>query len=170
MATLPGRLGNLLARDVMTTNVVVLKETDSIQKAISTLKDRKISGAPVVDDAGRLTGILSLSDLVQPSEETSASTADEPVPLAHGDNAVSWDLFEKADALDAESRSAQVGSRMTRRVASVSEDAPLVEVARAMCDGHWHRVAVVDQEGSLCGIASSMDIMAALVHTADEAV
>ena len=46
--------------------------------------------------------------------------------------------------------------------------APLVEVARVMCDGHWHRVPVVDDGGALCGIISTMDVLAALVNAADE--
>jgi CBS-domain-containing membrane protein len=37
-----------------------------------------------------------------------------------------------------------------------------------MCDGHWHRVPVVDDAGALCGIISTMDVLAALVNAADE--
>jgi CBS-domain-containing membrane protein len=57
---------------------------------------------------------------------------------------------------------------MSRQVRSVPDKAPLVEVARVMCDGHWHRVPVVDDGGALCGIISTMDVLAALVNAADE--
>ena len=57
---------------------------------------------------------------------------------------------------------------MSRRLISVREDTPLVELARFMCDGHWHRVTVIDSQGRLNGIVSTMDILAALVQTADE--
>ena len=37
-----------------------------------------------------------------------------------------------------------------------------------MCSGHWHRVSVVDDEGALINIVSTMDVLAALVNVADE--
>ena len=61
-----------------------------------------------------------------------------------------------------------VSARMSNVVTSVTDDAPLVEVARVMCNGHWHRVPVVDAQGSLAGIISTMDVLAALVNTAEE--
>jgi CBS-domain-containing membrane protein len=57
---------------------------------------------------------------------------------------------------------------MSRRLVSVREQTPLVEVARVLCDGHWHRVTVVDDTGRLKGIVSTMDVLAALVHAVDE--
>ena len=61
-----------------------------------------------------------------------------------------------------------VGKWMSRRLVSVREDTALVDVARIMCDGHWHRVPVVDRQGQLRGIVSTMDVLAAVVHSADE--
>ncbi len=80
-----------------------------------------------------------------------------------------WDLFDRANQLDSDLGVERVSQRMSKQVTSVTEQAPIVEVARVMCDGHWHRVPVVDESGKLSGIISTMDVLAALVNVADEA-
>ncbi|HUG91290.1 MAG TPA: CBS domain-containing protein, partial [Planctomycetaceae bacterium] len=139
------------------------------------LKENRITGAPVVDDGGKLVGILSMSDLVAPAGEP--LTPSRPVPLDHAEGvaawnvegATAWELFERGGPLGTRTGVERVAQRMSRHVASVAEDATLVEAARVMCDGHWHRVPVVAAGGGLCGIISSMDVLAALVNAADEA-
>ncbi len=160
MTTLPGRLGSLTASDVMTQEVVVIAETDSIQQAVGVLREHRITGAPVVDAAGRPVGMLSISDVIAAMESEEA-----PTP-AKGDDQAAWELFgHSAGEIKAEET---VAERMSRQLVSVSHDTPLVEVARVMCDGHWHRLTVTDADGSVCGIVSTMDLLAAVVNTADE--
>ena len=163
MSRLPGRIGTLTAHDIMTTHVIVVQESDTLETALSTLRSHHITGAPVVDGQGRFVGILSLADLVG-SREIPGRRVE---PLAHGDGAT-WELFDRAQPLDGTAGSVQVSTRMSRRVTSVAENASLVEIARAMCDGHWHRVPVVNSVGALCGIISTMDVLAAIVNAADE--
>jgi CBS-domain-containing membrane protein len=56
MLQLPGRLGTLKACDVMTKQVILLKETDTIEQAVQQLKEQHITGAPVVDTSGIFGG------------------------------------------------------------------------------------------------------------------
>jgi CBS-domain-containing membrane protein len=162
MPDLPGRLGELQAGDIMTGAVIVVRESDSIQDAVATLRSAHITGAPVVDAAGKLVGILSIRDLIAPSSET-------PQPLSHGRDHTSWDLFDRAGSMTDEHSRQTVKDRMSTHVASVAAHATLVDVARVMCDGHWHRVPVVDRSGAIKGIISTMDVLAAVVNAADEA-
>lgn len=168
MGSLPGRLGSLTAQDVMTRQIIGLLETDTLEDAVKTLKEHRISGAPVTDAGGKLVGILSITDLVGASG-AGAPTTMRPIPLAedHHDT-MTWDLFDRANAMESQAHAELVQQRMSRQIASVSADAPLVEVARVMCHGHWHRVPVVDENGGLCGIIATMDILAALVNVSDE--
>jgi CBS domain-containing membrane protein len=167
MASLPGRLGTLRARDVMTRNLIVIEEDDLIQQAIENLRLHHITGAPVVNGSGKFVGILSMSDLLLPGD-----SADQEgrvaTPLAHGEGKTTWDLFELASPIDDALSEERVSNRMSRVVTSVTTDAPLVEVARVMCNGHWHRVPVVTETGELAGIISTMDLLAAIVNAADE--
>ena len=56
---------SLTAADVMTTSPVVTRETDDVSWALKTMRDRGIRRLPVVDDAGALTGIVSMDDLME---------------------------------------------------------------------------------------------------------
>jgi CBS domain-containing protein len=47
------------ARDVMTTHLITLSPKTTAEEAIRTLLANKISGAPVLDEAGDLAGIVS---------------------------------------------------------------------------------------------------------------
>jgi len=165
----------------MTKSVITLRETDTITEAIQSLKSHHITGAPVVDENGTLVGLLSISDLcdwpLEASQGGSGQSFALPVRgtqtggalLAHGEGPTTWDLFDRAVSFTPDEAEQSVQSRMSTSVTSVTVDAPLVEVARVMCDGHWHRVPVVDDDDALQGIVSTMDVLAAVVNAADEA-
>ena len=51
--------------DLMTRDVLTVTATTTLSIAIKILVDRQISGLPVVDDAGKLIGIISESDKVR---------------------------------------------------------------------------------------------------------
>lgn len=164
MAELPGRIGTLTARDVMTCQVIVVHADDSITQAIGTFRENRITGAPVVDATGRFIGILSIRDLLREPGVDAEQITESEEPF--GD--ATWALFEKSGRLEHGSESEQVVDRMSANVATVGEGLSLVEVARTMCSGHWHRVPVIDESGNLTGIISTMDVLAALVNSADE--
>jgi CBS domain-containing protein len=149
----------------MTPDVIFLREETSLTDAVETLRNHRITGAPVVDHDGKLTGILSLSDVID-------AAAAQPFPAVdpRGSGNAAWRLLERhgVSAVSADDVSLLVRDRMTRVVASVRERASLVDCARVMCQGHWHRLPVLDPEGKLVGIVSTMDLLAAMVHTADE--
>ena len=67
------------AKDVMVRKFKVIKSADSIQKACAMLIRNKISGAPVVDKAGKLVGFISEKDIIRllsHSQSTKKSVSD----------------------------------------------------------------------------------------------
>jgi len=50
--------------DYMSTKLVTFNQRDNVVEAMAVLLNKKISGAPVVDDVGGLVGILSEVDLM----------------------------------------------------------------------------------------------------------
>jgi len=62
----------LLARDVMTTEVVTVPPSMTMQELARLLAERHISGVPVVDHMGRVVGIVSEADILsrRQGEET----------------------------------------------------------------------------------------------------
>ena len=55
--------------DVMTTEIFSVKPDDFVFRAIRLMGDKQIRRIPVVDDAGRLKGILSLADIALEMED-----------------------------------------------------------------------------------------------------
>ena len=52
------------ARDVMTSNMRVVRDSDDVDTALATLKRHAIRRIPVVGAAGELQGVLSLDDVL----------------------------------------------------------------------------------------------------------
>ena len=52
-------------REVMTTDIECVRDTDSVAEAAARMEDMQIRRLPVVDENDKLVGILSLGDLAQ---------------------------------------------------------------------------------------------------------
>ncbi|MBI5574389.1 MAG: CBS domain-containing protein [Elusimicrobia bacterium] len=65
----------LKAKDVMTKNVVTIKADILLKDAIRILVGKGISGVPVVDDSGKVIGILSEKDIINYMFSGNLSTA-----------------------------------------------------------------------------------------------
>ena len=50
-------------RDAMTSNPAACREDDDIEQAIELMKDLQVRRVPIVDDTGRLSGIISQADI-----------------------------------------------------------------------------------------------------------
>jgi CBS domain-containing protein len=61
------------ARDVMTRNPLSINETASIREAAAYLLAKRMSAAPVINEAGRAVGVVSLSDIVRHSAGVESS-------------------------------------------------------------------------------------------------
>ena len=51
--------------ELMTANVQTCREDDSVEALMKTMTDRRIRHLPVMDGAGRLTGMVTIGDLVK---------------------------------------------------------------------------------------------------------
>ena len=56
------------ASDVMTREILSVGPDTTVAEAIRTMLDNRISGLPVIDEAGRLVGILTEGDLMRRGE------------------------------------------------------------------------------------------------------
>jgi len=146
------------ACDVMQDSVVTVSPEDTLHNVRCLFADEQIHGAPVVDDQGRVMGVISTSDLLR------ASVEDAAVPRAqvgyYEDGLASYDLSD--DHVFEETLSGtRVADVMTLDKVSVPPDAPIAEVARTLSQNGVHRVLVID-DGQLLGIISSYDLIALL--------
>lgn len=145
------------AAELMTPNPISLRHDATLHEALAFLVDRNISGAPVIDEAGRPVGVLSRTDLlVHQREEVQHVTMPEvdhgtPLPPSM------WEDFQ-VERVD----TTPVSEVMTPAVFCVSEHATSVDVVRQMCERNVHRLFVVDADGALTGVISAMDVLRAL--------
>ena len=147
------------AFDVMTSNVVSVRPDLSVREAAKLFVDKRISGAPVVDAAGQLVGMISEGDLLHRTELGTDQ---------HGRS--SWlDLFSASDdARDyVKSHGLRVEDVMSRHVVSVDEDTPISEIATLLETRRIKRVPVM-KAGKLSGIVSRANLIQALASLAEE--
>ena len=65
----PLRLHAVLAEDVMTPNPVSIREELTVHEAVVFLTERRISAAPVINEAGRPVGVVSEADILRHDRE-----------------------------------------------------------------------------------------------------
>jgi len=148
----------VLARDMMRTDTITLSPELPLVEAQRVLVEEGISGAPVVDEAGQVVGVVSASDLLRAvSEEhdtgmTQTSYFRDTLPFSVSDG--SQDVEDFQDRLE----KLTMSDAMTKDIVSVPPGASLREVAATLRNHRVHRVLVV--EGTrLLGIISSFDFV-----------
>lgn len=52
-------------RDIMTSNVVCIRPTQTLQKCMALMTEKRIRHLPVLDDANKLAGLISIGDVVK---------------------------------------------------------------------------------------------------------
>jgi CBS domain-containing protein len=149
------------ASDVMTTDVITVSPDTSVQDLAALLGKHGISGAPVVDAAGQLVGIVSEGDLLFRAEiKTERRTQRRRTRW--------FDIFapgeqdQARDYVKAHGRSAR--DVMTHDVISVTETTELNEIANLLETRRIKRVPVV-RDGKVIGIVSRANLVRALVAT-----
>ena len=162
-----GVLAGITARDLMVTDVQTLAADASIEEAIEVFEEYHISGAPVVDSAGRLLGVLTASDIARREHvsdgKLQASGGEyyltNPLDDARGEGI--WDeddYFSQADYSPETLGEEKVRDWMSPNIVSVVPETPLKEVCEVMVRETIHRVLVVES-GTVKGIISSFDLV-----------
>lgn len=145
--------------DVMTPNPIVVRSQTPLQEAVKILAEKKISGLPVVDDAGKLVGVISESDLMW--QETGV----EPPPyIMVLDSLIYLQNPARYDKEVHKALGQTVGEVMTDKPISIKPDRPLREAAHLMHDKHVRRLPVVDAEGKAIGILTRGDIIRVMAN------
>ena len=145
-------------REVMTTDVLTFKKEDKVQAAAEAMAARSIGGAPVVDDANRVVGMLRDDDLI-------VSDVRLHMPTVISVLGAYLELPSSAHRFDEEVRKAvgaSVGDVMTPNPETCSEDDTVEQVATALHEHDVSRLPVV-RDGNLVGIVSRGDILKEIV-------
>jgi CBS domain-containing protein len=150
---------SMLVREVMSTDVVSFRSDDPIEVAARVLAESGIGGGPVVDEAGRVIGLLEDDDLIVADARLHAPTVITVLGAY-------FELPSSRREFEEELRKAvgrTVGEVMDADPIVVSEDDTLEQVATLMHDRNLSRLPVV-REGRLVGIVARGDLVRALVR------
>lgn len=137
---------SVTVRDVMTSSVVAVRKDASFKEMAAMLRSRRISAFPVLDDAGRVIGVVSEGDLL----------------VKEAVNAEGTSLLAALRHLREDDKAAGIiaGDLMTQPAVTIGPDVPVEEAARLMYDRRVKRLPVVNPAGRLLGIISRVDVLA----------
>lgn len=129
----PMKEKTLFVRDYMASKLICISADTDILQAVSQLLDHKISGAPVVDDKGNLSGILTERDCIQV--------------------AVNAGYFDDFGGI--------VSNFMSEQVETVSSCDNLMDIAEKFITSSFRRFPVLE-DGKLVGLITRRDVLQAL--------
>jgi CBS domain-containing protein len=143
------------AADIMTRDVKTIPAEATLQEVATLLTTHDISGAPVVDDNGKVIGIISESDLISEAKKRSAL----PHIAAFGVFLVPEETLERVYHGGATLLAEEV---MSRKIVSVSPDTKVQNIATIMVQEKVNRVPVMNEDNELLGIITRHDLLRGL--------
>lgn len=126
----------ICAADIMTTDLLILPRATTVPEAIRALLKKGVTGAPVVDETGKLVGIISELDCMK----ILATTA-----------------FHQEAVL----RASTVESLMTKDVHTVSREVDLYAIVHKFMQYRIRRLPVLNR-GKVVGMVSRRDVLGAM--------
>ena len=132
-----------LVRDWMSSDVITIRPETTLPEAHQMMTTEEIRRMPVVDDEGRLVGIITIGDIrsAEPSPATSLSI---------------WEMNYLLSSL-------KIDKIMTRHPKTIGAEATLAEAARTMLEYRVSGLPVVDEGMHVVGIITESDIFTMVV-------
>lgn len=134
----------MLVKERMTSPAMTVTPDTSFQDALKLMRDHKFRRIPVVDQEGKLIGIVSERDLLHASPSPATSLSVWEV------NYLLWKL--------------KVADIMTHHVITIDQDAPIEDAANLMVTRKIGGLPVVDHAGKVVGVVTETDIFKAFAE------
>jgi CBS domain-containing protein len=128
----------LRVRDVMSQPVVLTHPKESLAVAASRMAASSIKRLPVVDENGKLVGVLARLDILRQVADAQTKVGRKPTPIRAG---------------------RVVRDVMLLEVPTVRDNADLVELVNAFVAANSHRLIVVDENAQPIGLVSDADVV-----------
>lgn len=122
-------------KEIMSSNVITLKSTDTLTDASKAMKANHISCIPITNEE-KIVGIITTTDLVN--------------------------IYTSADREQHMDPWSPVSKFMSSPVHTVKPDEDVKVASSVMHEKKFHHLLVMDKDGKFIGIVSSLDIAKAL--------
>jgi predicted transcriptional regulator len=148
------------AKDLMIPIQDYLKPDDTLRDAVNLLRFAKrgeekvgVKGLPVLDEAGKLVGMLSMGDILKAVHPTYMDFMDL--------GEFTWDgMLEETAKKIADKK---VYTLMTKDVITVKEDSSLMDAVDHLIKSNVKRLPVIDKTGKVAGMIYERDVFFAIV-------
>jgi CBS domain-containing protein len=135
--------------EVMRREVATMRPDSPITQVVELLLDKDFTAVPVVDNDGKVVGMVSDNDLLTRGGMSVTISLKRATDLDY--------VRELHDSLENPER--KVSEVMTREVVTVAPDMVLGRAAKLMVEKHLKRLPVVDADGKLVGILGRLDVL-----------
>ena len=132
-------------KDVMTKEVVSVRETADYKDIVAAMRELHISALPVLDEEDRLVGVVSEADLLL-KEVGQGALGEYLISTGRRGERAKAAGFTAAEL-------------MSSPALTIGPDDSVAGAARLMHDRHVKRLPVVDDEGCVVGILSRVDVL-----------
>jgi CBS-domain-containing membrane protein len=147
------------AKDIMTKEIITVAPETEIAQAAKMLLDKRINGVPVVNQAGKLVGILCQSDLISQQKNI-------PIPSLFTllDGYIPLTTSKRMDKEVEKIAATKVAEAMTARPVTVDPETEIATIASLMVEKNYHTLPVVEA-GKLVGIVGKEDVLKTLISS-----
>ncbi|MDH3310057.1 MAG: HPP family protein [Gammaproteobacteria bacterium] len=147
------RMGEVTCRDIMTRDVATAEYGDELATVWEMLRQRKLKGAPVVDRARRVIGIVTIVDFLKRVDQTQ-----HPHPLFFDRLRA---FIRRTSGLTTD-KPEVIGEIMSAPVMTAREDTHIVSLIPMFSEHNIHHVPIVDKDGCVTGMVTQTDLSVAL--------
>lgn len=141
----------LTCADVMSRDVISVKTDTHLEVAWNRLRHHQVKALPVLDQQGRLVGILSTADFLRQMDDTTAAG----LAMHLGG------LLQRLPGTKPK-KATVVGQIMTTGVVSARVDTPIITLIQQMTQKNLAHIPVIDDERKVLGIVTQTDMLVAL--------
>jgi CBS domain-containing protein len=150
------------AKDIMTERVLTVAPDTPVAHVARLLREKHISGVPVVNQQGRVVGIVTEIDLIKRHARVHM-----PIYLPFLDSPIFLEDPRRYQEDVRRVLGTTAEEIMTRKVRTASPDTSVEDLATMMVEDRANPIPILDEEGVLVGIVSHTDIVH-LVEMAEE--
>jgi CBS domain-containing protein len=150
----------LTVRDVMDAEPASVTLDTPVQDVVRLLRERELTGVPVVNDGGRCVGIITESDLVMAGDEGDLHL---PHFIELFGGIVFLESLHRFEERLKRALASTAKDMMSEDPVTIGPDATLQEAGRLMSHSHHNRLPVVEH-GRLVGVVTRVDVLGGLTR------
>lgn len=153
---------NILAKNVMTSPVITVLPTMSLQEALTVLDNNPFTGLPVVNEKREILGMITETDVIRYTQWIIGQPLRDPVEVLQDEHEVISVGGERGADMIELVADTKVETLMTQEIFKVKENDTLLFIVRLLNKEEINRVPVINDQETLTGIITRADILLTL--------